>query len=79
MTERMDFLVHHRGNNSVRTERSGTTWLDTQSAASCHVQRGSRVAQNATRRVWSMMNGLDSASDLYARAQWSGRPDASGQ
>ena len=32
-----------------------------------------------TGRVRSMMIGLESASDLYARAQWMGRPDASGQ
>ena len=71
VTRRTDFTVHRRGNNSVRTGRTKC------SVRSCPERFQSGA--NTTGRVRSMMTGLGSASDLYARAQRLGQPDASGQ
>ena len=71
VTERTDITVHRHGNVFSVTGRTKC------SVRSCPERFQSGA--NATGRVRSMMTRLDSASNLYACAQWSGRLDASGQ
>ena len=78
VTGRTGDIVHRHGNVFSVIGRDGRTTGHTRSSVRSYPERFQSGA-NMSGRVWSMMTGLGSESDLYARAQRSGGPKATEQ